>query len=84
MHAALSVRPQGCIPKRAGEEIFPQAFQERRAAFGVANEIALVREIRFVRVLFQQRRQREARLDSEAAALVEERQRIGRFESRQR
>ena len=46
----LPVGPQGRVPKSAGEEIFPQPFQRRWPALGVADQVTFVREIGFVRV----------------------------------
>ncbi len=55
--AALRVGPEGCIPKRTGEEVLAQAVQERRSTFAVADEVAFVREIRFRQIFPQERRQ---------------------------
>ena len=49
--AALRVRPQRGVPKRAGEEVLAQAIEQRRSTFAIADEIALVRKIRFLRGL---------------------------------
>ena len=57
VHMTLPVGPQSCVPKCAGQEIFSQAIEKRRTAFGVADEIALVGEVRFIGVLFQERRE---------------------------
>ena len=72
----LRVGPERRVPEGAGEKVLSQAIEQRRPAFAVADQISLVREIRFLGVLLQERRQGQTRLHFERAPLIEKGERV--------